>query len=125
MFPMTCIAATLASLMCFATLAVAAGNSITPKRLLEQAKGLPADFEEHLFDVPLAVQVERDSQLVGEALIVLSRDDSITLLEFTDYNESQISPNERDIWADHLKHDPAGGLHEQMPRTVACHSLQP
>ncbi|WP_262384539.1 hypothetical protein, partial [Pseudomonas fragi] len=21
--------------------------------------------------------------------------------------------------------DPAGGLHEQMPRTVACHSLQP
>ena len=119
MFPMTCIAVTLASLMCFATLAVAAGNSITPKRLLEQAKGLPADFEEHLFDVPLAVQVERDSQLVGEALIVLSRDDPITLLEFTDYNESQISPNERDIWADHLKQGtPLGACTSKCPEQL-------
>ena len=84
MFPMTRIAASLALLLSAASLAAAEGNGATPRSLLVQAKGLPADFEEHLFDVPLAVQVERDSLLVGEAMVVLTRDDRMTLLEFTD-----------------------------------------
>ena len=37
----------------------------TTRSLLAQAKGLPVDFEEHFFDVPLAVQVEVDQQLLG------------------------------------------------------------
>ena len=75
----------------------------TTRSLLAQAKGLPADFEEHFFDVPLAVQVEVDQQLLGEAMILLSRDDLLTLLEFTDKNGSLLPESERDLWADYLK----------------------
>ena len=103
MFPMTRIAAPLILLLSASTLATGATNNATPKSLLAQTKGLPADFEEHLFDVPLAVVVERDQQLVGEATIILSRDDQLTLLEFTDHNGSQVSPAERDTWANYLK----------------------
>ena len=97
MFQMTRIAASLALLLSAASLAAAEGNGATPRSLLVQAKGLPADFEEHLFDVPLAVQVERDSQLVGEAMVVLTRDDRMTLLEFTDLNGSKVSPDRKSV----------------------------
>ena len=101
MFPMTRIAVTLALL--FPAASMAAAEVSTPRSLLAQAKGLPADFEEHLFDVPLAVQVERNSQLVGEAMVVLTRDDRLTLLEFTDFNASQIPASERDTWSEFLQ----------------------
>ena len=74
MFPMKPIAAALALLACSAALA-AADNSYTPRSLLAQAKGLPSEFEEHFFDVPLAVRIERDEVFMGEAMVVLSRDD--------------------------------------------------
>ena len=103
MFPMTPIAAALALLIGTTALAAPAPNGTTPRSLLAQAKGLPADFEEHFFDVPLAVQVERDGQLVGEAMIVLSRDDRLTLIEFTNHDGSNIAVADRDIWSDYLK----------------------
>ena len=90
MFPMTPIAAALALLVSTTAFAAPATNGTTPRSLLAQAKGLPADFEEHFFDVPLAVQVERDGQLVGEAMIVLSRDDRLTLIEFTNHDASNL-----------------------------------
>ncbi|MEZ1323923.1 TcfC E-set like domain-containing protein [Pseudomonas fluorescens] len=103
MFPMTPIAAALALLFC-ASAAVASSNAgTTPRSLLAQAKGLPADFEEHFFDVPLAVRVEVDQQPLGEAMVVLSRDDRITLLEFTDTSENRFGPAEREKWAGYLK----------------------
>ncbi|MFJ2363146.1 CS1-pili formation C-terminal domain-containing protein [Pseudomonas sp. NPDC087697] len=103
MFPMTPIAAALALLFCSSALAAPDPVGNTPRSLLAQAKGLPADFEEHFFDVPLAVRVELDQQPLGEAMIVLSRDDRITLLEFTDTSESSYSASERETWADYLK----------------------
>ncbi|WP_223531168.1 CS1-pili formation C-terminal domain-containing protein [Pseudomonas sp. GL-R-19] len=104
MFPMTPIAAALALLFC-ASAAAAPVSSVgtTPRSLLAQAKGLPADFEEHFFDVPLAVRVELDQQPLGEAMVVLSRDDRITLLEFTDTSENRFGPAEREKWASYLK----------------------
>ena len=101
MYPMTRLVATLALL--FSAASVAATQGSTPKSLLAQAKGLPPDFEEHLFDVPLAVQIERNTQLVGEAMIVLTRDDRLTLLEFTDFNASQVPASERDTWSEYLQ----------------------
>ena len=83
MFPMTPIAAALALFLCASALAAPTNNANTPRSLLAQAKGLPAEFEEHFFDVPLAVRVERDQQFLGEAMVVLSKDDRVTLLEFT------------------------------------------
>ncbi len=78
MFPMTPIAAALALLMCTSALAApAASGAATPGSLITQAQGLPAGFSDHFFDVPLAVRVDLDQQPLGEALIVLSRDDRV------------------------------------------------
>jgi hypothetical protein len=103
MFPMTPIAAALALLLCSSAFAAPTSIDNTPRSLLAQAKGLPADFEEHFFDVPLAVRVELDQQPLGEAMIVLSRDDRVTLLDFTDTSESRFDASERQTWADVLK----------------------
>lgn len=64
---------------------------------------MPSEFEEHFFDVPLAVRVELDQQFLGEAMIVLSRDDRITLLEFADVSDSNIAASERETWAAYLQ----------------------
>jgi hypothetical protein len=103
MFPMTPIAAALALLLCSSAFAAPTSIDNTPRSLLAQAKGLPADFEEHFFDVPLAVRVELDQQPLGEAMIVLSRDDRVTLLDFTDTSDSRFSAGERETWGDVLK----------------------
>ncbi|MFZ3281065.1 CS1-pili formation C-terminal domain-containing protein [Pseudomonas sp.] len=103
MFPMTPIAAALALMFCASAAAAPDSASSTPRSLLAQAKGLPADFEEHFFDVPLAVRVELDHQPLGEAMVVLSRDDRITLLEFTDTSENRFGAAEREQWAAYLK----------------------
>jgi hypothetical protein len=103
MFPMTPIAAALALLLCSSAFAAPTSIDNTPRSLLAQAKGLPTDFEEHFFDVPLAVRVELDQQPLGEAMIVLSRDDRVTLLDFTDTSESRFDASERQTWADVLK----------------------
>jgi len=109
MFPMTPIATALALCFCATALAAPADNGHTPRSLLAQAKGLPSDFEEHFFDVPLAVRVELDQQFLGEAMVVLTRDDRITLVDFNDVSDSTIKPSERDIWANHLKQGVALG----------------
>jgi hypothetical protein len=103
MFPMTPIAIALALLFCASAVAAPDSAGTTPRSLLAQAKGLPADFEEHFFDVPLAVRVELDQQPLGEAMVVLSRDDRVTLLEFTDTSENRYGPAEREKWASYLK----------------------
>ena len=102
MFPFRPLVAAMALTTCSVVMA-APDNNYTPRSLLTQAKGLPSDFEEHFFDVPLAVRVERDQQFLGEAMIVLTRDDRITLLEFTDHSDSPITGSERDTWENYLK----------------------
>ena len=116
---MTPIATALALLVSTTALAAPVTNGTTPRSLLAQAKGLPADFEEHFFDVPLAVQVERDGQLVGEAMIVLSRDDRLTLIEFTNYDASNLTVAERDTWSDYLKQGVSlGSCSSQCPNQL-------
>jgi len=114
MFPMTPIAAALILWACASASALAAPtkDSTTPRGLLAQAKGLPAEFEEHFFDVPLAVRVELDQQNLGEAMIVLTRDDRITLLEFTDSSDSHFNASEREVWSAYLQKGVALGACE-------------
>ena len=102
MFPLRPLVAAIALATCSVVMA-APDNNHTLRSLLAQAKGLPSDFDAHFFDVPLAVRVERDQQFVGEAMVVLTRDDRLTLLEFTDHSDSPISGTERDTWEDYLK----------------------
>ena len=98
MFSMTPIAGALALLLCASALAAPATPGTTPGSLLSQSKGLPEDFEQHFFDVPLAVRVELDQQFLGEAMIVLGRDDRITLLQFNDIGDSSVSATTRATW---------------------------
>ena len=102
MFPKTPLAGALALLLCADVLAAPTAPGTTPKSLLSQAKGLPADFETHFFDVPLVVRIELDQQYLGDAMIVLGRDDRLTLLEFTETGDSSIKVNERDEWEQRL-----------------------
>ena len=58
----------------------------TPSTLgvLSQAEHLPAGFEEHFFDVPLAVRIDVNATMLGDALVILGRDETVRLLSFTD-----------------------------------------
>lgn len=90
------LAIAFASAASFCQASIAATPSYTT--LLVQADGLPKEFHEHFFDVPLAVRVMLDNQVLGEAMVVLSRDERMTLIEFTDTRDSDISPAEREVW---------------------------
>ncbi|MVV52136.1 pilus assembly protein PapC [Pseudomonas sp. PB120] len=119
MFPMTPIATALALFFCATALAAPTENGHTPRSLLAQAKGLPSEFEEHFFDVPLAVRVELDQQFLGEAMVVLTRDDRITLVDFSDVSDSTVKPSERDIWANYLKQGVTlGGCEAKCPEQL-------
>jgi len=98
MFPMTHIAAMLALLIGTSALAAQANAASTPGSLITQAQGLPSGFAEHFFDVPLAVRIDLDQQPLGEALIVLTQDDRVSLLEFTDTADSKVPAVTRDTW---------------------------
>lgn len=71
--------------------------------LLEQTRGMPAEFTEYFFDAPLAAKIELNNQLLSEALVTLSRDERISLLELTDSSSSSLSAEERQRWADFLR----------------------
>lgn len=71
--------------------------------ILRQAEGLPKEFDEHFFDVPLAVRIDLDGRLLGEAMVVLSRDERVQLLEFTDTHESQEPDTVRQRWSEVLQ----------------------
>jgi outer membrane usher protein FimD/PapC len=94
--------------------------------LLAQAEGLPKEFHEHFFDVPLAVRVMLDRQVLGDAMVVLSRDERITLLDFTDTRESRIAQAERDQWQRVLQQGIAlGACTSRCEGLIAAHySLQ-
>ncbi|MCM2363047.1 CS1-pili formation C-terminal domain-containing protein [Pseudomonas sp. SR18] len=119
MFPMTPIAVALALVICTSALAAPTPIAVTPANLLTQSQGLPAGFVDHFFDVPLAVRVELDQQLLGEALIVLSRDERVTLLEFTESGDSKVPAATRDTWQGLLEKGlPLGACTQSCPQQL-------
>lgn len=120
MFSRTPIAGALALLLCASAWAA---PRTTPGNLLSQSQGLPEDFEQHFFDVPLAVRLELDQQFLGEAMIILGRDDRITLLEFTDTGDSPVSATTRANWEQLLQQGMAlGGCQQSCPsQLLAVH----
>ncbi|MFF7108005.1 TcfC E-set like domain-containing protein [Pseudomonas sichuanensis] len=70
--------------------------------VVSQAKGLPREFEAHFFDVPLAVRVDLDGRYLGDAMVVLGRDERVQLLEFTDTQDSRESASVRRRWQERL-----------------------
>lgn len=65
-------------------------------------EGLPREFEAHFFDVPLAVRVDLDGRYLGDAMVVLSRDQRVQLLEFTDTFDSREPETLRRRWRERL-----------------------
>lgn len=90
--------ATAVVLYCSSAAAPAAPAALESLSLLDQAGGLPDDFRDHFFDVPLVVRVERDGRFLGDARAVLSADNTLSLLEFTDSHDSTEPPAERTRW---------------------------
>lgn len=83
---------------------------------LGQAQGLPREFEEHFFDVPLAVRVDLDGRYLGDAMVVLSRDERVQLLEFTDTQDSRETPAVRRRWQERLANArPLGDCRQDCP----------
>ncbi|MGV5528235.1 TcfC E-set like domain-containing protein [Pseudomonas putida] len=87
--------------------------------VLSAVEGLPAEFEAHFFDVPLAVRVELDGRYLGDAMVILTRDNRVQLLEFTDTQDSHEPAHLRSLWQGYLapgralgdcRHDCPGGL---------------
>lgn len=109
MFRMTPLASAIALIACVGQPAAASDKPAVQPSLLAQAEGLPQEFHEHFFDVPLAVRVMLDNKELGEAMVVLSRDERVTLLDFTDTRNSDITPSERDLWRARLQQGAALG----------------
>jgi hypothetical protein len=70
--------------------------------LLEQTEGLPKDFLEHFFDLPLTVRIELDGKFLGDGRVVLSRNNTLQLLEFSEFHDSKLSVADRQRWSDYL-----------------------
>ena len=82
----------------------AESGSTSSLDVLNQAEHLPAGFREHFFDVPLAVRVDLDGQVMGDAMVILSRDKKIRVLSFTDTQDSTLPEADRARWLDILAH---------------------
>lgn len=89
-------------LLLSASAAASAQQLASQQGILSQAQGLPSDFSEHFFDVPLAVRVELDGRLLGEALVMLDRQERVQLIEFTASEDSAEPDHLRQRWADYL-----------------------
>lgn len=67
--------------------------------LLSQTALLPADFRESFFEAPLAARVQINGKNLGDAMIMLSRDNTVRLLEFTDVSSAVEDGQTRQKWA--------------------------
>lgn len=77
--------------------------------LKQQAEQLPEDFAAHLFNVPLAIRVELNGKYLGDGLLVLTLDEQIQLLDFSDTYNSPYTDSDRDFWLAALKEKTALG----------------
>ncbi len=100
--PISAFIKTLLLAACLAVLPAAAEPAATAMGVVSQAQGLPSEFEEHFFDVPLAVRVDLDGRYLGDAMVVLSRDERVQLLEFTDHYDSREPETLRRRWQERL-----------------------
>ena len=85
----------------------------TSLSLLAQAKDIPEDFQQHIFDVPLAVRVQVDGVYLGDAMVLLSASEQIKLLRFTETSESKITEGDRQLWGQILEPGIALGTFQQ------------
>jgi hypothetical protein len=59
---------------------------------------MPADFRSHFFNAPISARVMLDGKLLGDASIVLSEDERVQIVNFTDVSSSEWTETERQRW---------------------------
>ena len=103
-------------LSCVSAPAKPAPAALDNLSLLEQADQLPADFEQHFFDAPLVVRVEKEGRYLGDARAILTRDNAVTLLDFVDSRDSPWPDAARARWRDALSEpQPLGPCTHRCP----------
>lgn len=70
----------------------------TQRSLFVQSGQMPDEFRDHLFGVPLAVRVEKDGAYLGNAQVILGRDETVQLIGFDESHDSPLSEAERVRW---------------------------
>jgi hypothetical protein len=90
--------ATAAILYCGCAAAQAAPAALESISVMDQAGTLPDDFRDHFFDVPLVVRVEKDGRHLGDARALVSRDNTLSLIDFAASHDSPLPEPERARW---------------------------
>ncbi|GLO09811.1 hypothetical protein PPUJ20005_37800 [Pseudomonas putida] len=98
-FPLSALYLSLPLAACLAAVPVT-GHAATAA--LGGIEGLPSEFEAHFYEVPLAVRVDLDGRYLGDAMVVLSRDQRVQLLEFTETVDSREPESLRRRWRERL-----------------------
>lgn len=87
---------TLAITLALSALSVTA---VPVESLILQADNLPDDFSAHFFDSPLLTRVELNGEYLGDAMILLSRQQTVQLLNFTTFQDSKLPATARHRWS--------------------------
>lgn len=92
---------------------VLAGESLS---LTKQVEALPEGFRDHFFGTPIAARVLLDKKVLGDAMIILSDESAVQILNFTDSYDSAFTESERQTWQSRLtEFVPLGQCHQQCP----------
>jgi Mat/Ecp fimbriae outer membrane usher protein len=75
----------------------AAPSSLAEFTLEQQRQTIPPDFRDHFFNVPLATRVVADGVYLGEAMVVMSSDEKVQLLHFSDTTDSTAGNEQREF----------------------------
>lgn len=82
---------------------VLSADNIKYQTLAQQAASMPEDFRVHFFNSPVSARILLDGTYLGDATIILSSDDRVQLIDFTDTAESEYPDAERQIWLKNLQ----------------------
>lgn len=91
--------------------------------LTKQIEALPEGFKDHFFGSPIAARVLLDKKVLGDAMIILSTDNAVQILSFTDSYDSVYTESERQIWQSRLaEFVPLGQCQTQCPPELLASS---
>lgn len=69
-----------------------------PTILSEQAELIPDEFQQHFFNVPLSAKITLNGRILGDAMVTLTEDNKVSLLQFTDSMDSDYPESDRQHW---------------------------
>ncbi|EPC7254364.1 CS1-pili formation C-terminal domain-containing protein [Cronobacter sakazakii] len=83
---------------CAVLTGLVSGVQAAPQSLSRQVADMPSDFREHFFNAPVAARVILDGKVLGDAMIMLTENEHVRLVRFTDTGDSSLPESERQRW---------------------------